>query len=40
IDAKAPIVPCAMINCFKVLDYNSLKKVNCAIHFFEPVTYD
>ena len=29
-----------MINCFKVLDYNSLKKVDCAIHFFEPITYE
>lgn len=40
IDAKAPIVPCAMVNCFKVLDYNSLKKVHCQIHFFKPIPYE
>lgn len=40
IDAKVPIVPCAMIDCFRVLDYNSLRKVHCQIHFFAPLTYD
>lgn len=40
IDAKAPIVPCAMVDCFKVLDYNSLKKVHCQIHFFKPIPYE
>ena len=40
IDAKVPIVPCAMINCFKVLDYNSLKKVHCQIHYFKPLMYE
>ena len=40
IDAKVPIVPCAMIDCFRVLDYNSLKKVHCQIHFFKPLTYE
>ncbi len=39
VDAKVPIVPCAMIDCFRVLDYNSLKKVHCQIHFFKPLTY-
>lgn len=40
IDAKVPIVPCAMVDCFKVLDYNSLKKVHCQIHFFKPIPYE
>jgi 1-acyl-sn-glycerol-3-phosphate acyltransferases len=37
IDAKAPIVPVALINCFSVLDKNSLRRVNTEIHYLDPI---
>ena len=39
-NAMAPIVPVAMIDCFKPFDTNSLKKVTCQIHYLEPIYYE
>ena len=39
-DAKAPIVPSAMIDCYKVLDQNSIRKVKCQFHILKPIYYD
>lgn len=39
-DAKVPVVPVANINCYEVLDRNTLKKVHCQIHFLKPISYD
>ena len=40
IKAKAPIVPVALVNCFKPYIYNSLRRVNVQVHFLEPIYYD
>ncbi len=40
IDSKAPIIPCAMIDCYKVLDADNMKKVHCQIHFLKPIPYE
>lgn len=39
-NAKAPIVPVAMIDCFKPFDTNSLNKVTCQIHYLEPIYFE
>lgn len=39
-DAQVPIVPCVMVDCFKVLDSNSIKRVDCGIHYLPPITYE
>lgn len=39
-DAQVPIIPCVMHNCFKVLDSNSIKKVDCGIHYLPPIPYE
>ncbi|HAV18858.1 MAG TPA: 1-acyl-sn-glycerol-3-phosphate acyltransferase [Erysipelotrichaceae bacterium] len=39
-DAKVPVVPVANINCYEVLDRNTLKKVHCQIHFLKPISYE
>lgn len=36
-DAKVPIVPAAIMNSFKVVEENNLKKVEVQLHFFEPI---
>lgn len=38
--AKCPIVPIALIDCFKVLDEKGCKPVSMQIHYLEPITYD
>lgn len=40
IRAKCPIVPVALIDSYKVLEFNSLKPVQTQVHFLKPITYD
>lgn len=37
---KCPIVPVAMIDCFKVFDNNTIKKETAQIHYLKPIYYD
>lgn len=39
-DAHAPIVPVALIDCYKVFDENHNDIVDTQIHYLTPVTYD
>ena len=39
-DAKKPIVPVALIDCYKVFDNNSIEKVDAQIHYLPPIYYD
>lgn len=38
--AKAPIVPVAMIDCYKVFDNNTIKKTTAQIHYLKPLYYE
>ena len=38
--AKAPIVPVAMIDCYKVFDNNTMKKQITKIHYLPAIYYD
>jgi len=38
-NAKAPIVPVALIDCFKPFDTKSLAKVSPQIHYLQPIEY-
>lgn len=38
--AKAPIVPVALIDCYKVFDNNTIKKTTAQIHYLKPIYYD
>lgn len=38
--AKCPIVPVALIDCYKVFDDNTIKSVTPQIHYLEPIYYD
>ena len=40
IDAKKPIVPVALIDCYKVFDNNTIAPVDAQIHYLEPIYYD
>ncbi len=40
IKAKAPIIPVAIIDSYKVFDSKSLKKVTVQIHYLKPIYYD
>jgi 1-acyl-sn-glycerol-3-phosphate acyltransferase len=40
IDAKKPIVPVALIDCYKVFDNNTIASVDAQIHYLEPLYYD
>lgn len=40
IDAKAPIVPVALIDCFAPLDGYSLKKMTAQVHYLKPLYYE
>lgn len=43
IDSKSPIIPVACIDCFKVFDTNSIKKVTAQVHYLKaiyPEEYD
>lgn len=39
-DAKVPVVPVALIDSYKAMDGNSLKKVKTQIHYLKPIEYD
>lgn len=38
--AKCPIIPMALINCFKVLDQKGSAPVKVQIHYLEPIPYE
>ena len=38
--AKCPIVPMALIDCFKVLDQKGSKPVKVQLHYLEPIPYE
>ena len=38
--AKAPIVPVAIIDSYKVFDRNTIKKTTAQIHYLKPIYYD
>lgn len=40
IKAKCPIVPIALLNCYKVLDEKGCKPVNVQVHYLEPIPYE
>lgn len=40
IRTKCPIVPVAMIDCYKVFDNNTIKKETAQIHYLQPIYYD
>ena len=40
IDAKAPIVPVALVDCFAPLDGHSLKKMVAQVHYLKPLYYE
>lgn len=40
IDAKKPIVPVALIDCYKVFDNNSIAPVDAQIHYLKPIFYE
>lgn len=39
-NAKAPIVPVALIDCFKPFDSNTIKKVKVQVHFLKPMYHE
>lgn len=38
--AKCPIVPIALLDCFKVLDQKGIKPVKVQIHYLKPIPYE
>ena len=40
VKAKAPIVPCALIDCFKPFDERSTKEITVYVHYLKPMYYD
>ena len=38
--AKCPVVPIAVIDCFKVLDQKGSKPVTVQLHYLEPIPYE
>ena len=38
--SKCPVVPIALIDCFKVLDQKGSKPVSVQIHYLEPIYYE
>ena len=38
--SKCPIVPIALVDCFKVLDQKGSKPVSVQIHYLEPIRYE
>lgn len=39
-NSKCPIVPVAIVDSYKVFLKNSLKRVNCQLHFLDPIPYE
>ncbi len=40
IDAKKPIVPVALIDCYQVFDNNTIAPVDAQIHYLKPIFYE
>ena len=40
VKAKAPIVPIALVDCFKVLDQKGSDTVTVQIHYLKPIPYE
>jgi 1-acyl-sn-glycerol-3-phosphate acyltransferase len=40
VNAKAPIVPVALLDCYKVFDINSIKKTNVIVCYLPPIYYE
>lgn len=40
IDAQKPIVPVALIDCYKVFDNNTIAPVDAQVHYLEPLYYE
>ncbi len=40
VKSKCPIIPIALIDCFKVLDQKGSKPVTVQIHYLEPILYE
>ena len=40
IKAKCPVVPVAVVDCYKVLDQKGSKPVTAQIHYLEPIPYE
>ena len=40
VNARCPIVPVALIDCFKPFDISSIKRENVQVHFLEPISYE
>ena len=40
VKAKAPIVPCALIDCFKPFDENSVREITVQVHYLQPLYYE
>ena len=38
--AKCPIVPVALIDCYKPFDTHSLKPIKVQVHILKPITYE
>lgn len=38
--ARCPIVPVALIDCFKPFDINTIKQVDVQVHYLEPIYYE
>ena len=38
--AKCPIVPVALIDCYKPFDIPNIKKVDVQVHYLDPIYYD
>lgn len=40
VKAKCPIVPCALVDCYKPFDIPSIKPVDVKVFYLNPITYD
>lgn len=40
VKAKCPIIPMALVDCFKVLDQKGSKPVSVQLHYLKPITYE
>ncbi len=40
VKSKAPVVPIALVDCYKVLDQKGSKRVSVQIHYLEPIGYE
>ena len=39
-DAKVPVIPVALIDSYKAMDGNSLRKVKTQVHYLKPIPYE